>query len=97
MRFCEREGIGFLAYSPVGRRAAPQEAALAPGAPADRRAARRVAARGDHRLGAVAGPDRDPDSRRPVRRSRTDALTAARIVLDKTEMDAIDRAEFSRA
>lgn len=97
VRFCEREGIGFLAYSPVGggrlNKKLPSHPALQPiaerhGVSPHAVTIAWVLARGQTVIPIPAA--------RSVEHA-LDALTAARIVLDKSELDAIDRAEFSRA
>ena len=97
VRFCEREDIGFLAYSPVGGGRLNKKL---PGHPVLEPIARRhgvsahavviawVLAQGETVIPIPAG--------RSVEHA-LDSLTAERIVLSSEEMDAIARAEFSRA
>ena len=95
--FCEREDIGFLAYSPVGggrlNRKLPSHPVLEPIARRHGVSAHAV---------AIAWVIAQGETVIPIPGARTvdhalDSLTADRIVLDAAELSAIDRAEFSRA
>jgi aryl-alcohol dehydrogenase-like predicted oxidoreductase len=97
VRHCERKGIGFLAYSPLGggrlNRRLPSLPSLRP-----------IAARHGISPHAVvlAWVLAQGGTVFVIPGARTaehaaDSLTAADIVLDETELDAIDRAEFPRA
>jgi aryl-alcohol dehydrogenase-like predicted oxidoreductase len=94
---CGRMGIGFLAYSPVGggrlNKKLPTHPALVP-----------IAQRHGVSPHAVTiawvlaqGPTVIPITAARSVVTALDSLTAARIVLGADELDAIDRAEFSRA
>ena len=97
VKFCAREDIGFLAYSPVGGGRLNQKL---PGHPALEPIAKR------HGVSAhavtIAWVLAQGDSVIPIPAARTvehalDSLAAVKIVLDAAELAAIDRAEFSRA
>jgi aryl-alcohol dehydrogenase-like predicted oxidoreductase len=94
---CGRMGIGFLAYSPVGggrlNKKLPTHPTLVPIAQRHGVSAHAV---------AIAWVMAQGSSVIPIPGARTvehalDSLTAANIVLGADELDAIDRAEFSRA
>lgn len=95
--FCEREDIGFLAYSPVGggrlNRKLPSHPVLEPIARRHGVSAHAV---------VLAWVLAQGETVIPIPAARTvehalDSITADRIVLDADELAAIDRAEFSRA
>jgi aryl-alcohol dehydrogenase-like predicted oxidoreductase len=97
VQFCEREDIGFLAYSPVGGGRLNKKL---PGHPALEPIARR------HGVSAhavvIAWVLAQGETVIPIPAARTvehalDSLAAERVVLSPEEMDAIERAEFSRA
>ncbi len=97
VRFCDREDIGFLAYSPVGggrlNKKLPTHPALLP-----------IAKRhgvSPHAV-TIAWVLAQGESVIPIPAARSaehavDAVTAGRIVLEQAEIEAITRAEFSRA
>ena len=96
VKFCEREDIGFLAYSPVGGGRLNKKL---PGHPALEPIARR------HGVSAhavvVAWVLAQGESVIPIPAARTvehalDSIGAERIVLDPAELAAIDQAGFSR-
>lgn len=97
VRFCEREDIGFLAYSPVGggrlNRKLPKHPVLEPIARRHGVSAHAV---------VIAWVLAQGETVIPIPAARTtehalDSLGAAGVVLDAEELSAIDRAEFSRA
>jgi aryl-alcohol dehydrogenase-like predicted oxidoreductase len=97
VKFCEREDLGFLAYSPVGggrlNRKLPSHPALEPIAQRHGVSAHAVVIAWVLAKGETVIPI-------PAARSvahALDSLTAANVVLDPEELAAIDRAEFSRA
>ncbi|HEY2805989.1 MAG TPA: aldo/keto reductase [Gemmatimonadales bacterium] len=97
VRFCEREDIGFLAYSPVGggrlNKKLPAHPALLPIAERHGVSPHAVVIAWVMAQGQTVIPI--PAGRGTAH--ALDALTAAKIVLDADELSAIDRAEFSRA
>jgi aryl-alcohol dehydrogenase-like predicted oxidoreductase len=97
VRFCEREDIGFLAYSPVGggrlNRKLPTHPVLEPIARRHGVSAHAV---------VLAWVLSRSETMIPIPAARSvahalDSLAAERIVLDQGELAAIDRAEFSKA
>jgi aryl-alcohol dehydrogenase-like predicted oxidoreductase len=97
VKFCEREDIGFLAYSPVGGGRLNKKL---PSHPVLEKVARR------HGVSAhavtVAWVLAQGETVIPIPAARTvahalDSLGAEKVVLDAAELAAIDRAEFSRA
>jgi aryl-alcohol dehydrogenase-like predicted oxidoreductase len=97
VKFCEREDIGFLAYSPVGggrlNKKLPGHPALEPIAKRHGVSAHAIVIAWVLAKGETVIPI-------PAARSIThalDSIAAERIVLDPAELAAIDRAEFSRA
>ena len=97
VRFCEREDFGFLAYSPVGggrlNKKLPSHPALLPIAKRHGVSPHAVTIAWVLAQGETVIPI--PAARSPEH--AVDAVTAGRIVLEQAEIDAINRAEFSRA
>jgi aryl-alcohol dehydrogenase-like predicted oxidoreductase len=96
VRYCEERGIGFLAYSPTGggrlTRKLPDHPVLAP-------MARRLGVSA-HALALAWVISRSPvvltiPSARQVEHA-LDSISAADLVLSPTDLETIDRAEFSR-
>jgi aryl-alcohol dehydrogenase-like predicted oxidoreductase len=97
VRFCEREDIGFLAYSPVGggrlNKKLPNHPTLAPIAKRHGVSAHAV---------TIAWVMAQGETVIPIPAARSvehalDSLAAEKVVLDSDEIAAIDRSEFSRA
>ncbi len=97
VRFCDREDIGFLAYSPVGGGRLNKKL---PTHPALLTIAKRHGV-SPHAV-TIAWVLAQGESVIPIPAARSaehavDAVTAGRIVLEQAEIEAITRAEFSRA
>lgn len=97
VKFCEREDLGFLAYSPVGGGRLNKKL---PSHPVLVKVAKRHGV-SPHAV-TIAWVLSKGDTVIPIPGARTvahalDSLTADSIVLDADEIAAIDRAEFSRA
>ncbi len=95
--YCERNGIGFLAYSPVGggrlNKKLPSHPALLPIAKRHGISPHAVAIAWVMAQGKTVFPI--PAARTPEH--ARDALTAGDVTLSREDVAAIDRAEFSRA